>query len=112
MGDAYNDSKPRNAQAMAAWHRKHGPHSGARRPDVFDAINDYEEEQMEELKVRALPHAFVGDHVRIVDGGTHHMEQGRVVSRVNGQLGVVFHWDTAMAPKFYDPMHLEIINDR
>ena len=102
----------RNQFAREAWTRKAGPHSKARRPDVFDRINDYEEEEMEELKVRSLPHAFVGDHVRIVDGGTHHMEQGRVVSRVGGKLGVVFHWDTAMAPKFYDPMHLEIINDR
>lgn len=44
--------KGRSAPAVAAWNRKGGAHSGAKRPrggDVFDAINEYGEEELEEL---------------------------------------------------------------
>ena len=42
----------RNAYMLAALARKAGPHSGRRRPDVFDRINDYEEAEMSELQDR------------------------------------------------------------
>jgi hypothetical protein len=64
----------RNAYALAAQQRKAGPHSDARRPDVFDAINEYTDEQLEELKDRVrgmesmnpknCPDFGVGDRVR------------------------------------------------
>lgn len=42
----------RNVYAFLARQRKAGPHSERRRPDVFDAINEYDDEQLEELKAR------------------------------------------------------------
>ena len=104
--------KPRNAQAQAAWRRKAGAHSGARRPDVFDRINDYEEEEMEELKVRAMGFPNVGDRVRVVDGSRYNFEEGRITLRKDGMYGVVFDWDTAGIHHFVAPHHLEIVNDR
>lgn len=101
MTDAFND-KRRNAQALAARQRKAGPHSGRRRPDVFDRINEYEEEQAVQF-----PTPFVGERVRIVDGSVYHMEEARVVSRVKGKLGVIMEHDPTEKLHYFWPRHLE-----
>jgi hypothetical protein len=44
--------KKRNAQAVAAWSRKGGAHGGASRPDVFDLISEYGDDELEELARR------------------------------------------------------------
>jgi len=103
----------RNVYSFLARQRKAGPHSEAKRPerDVFDHINEYADEQCEELKARkvAQPFPFVGDRVRVVDGGPYHFEVGRVTVRKDGKFGVVFDWDMAGVATYYEPMHLEIV---
>jgi hypothetical protein len=61
------------------------------------------------MSLLSLGQAFVGDRVRVVDGGRFHFEEGRVVQRINGKMGVVFDWDENMHPYFVEAMHLEIV---
>lgn len=94
MSDAFNDSKPRNAQAMAAWQRKAGPHSG-RHADVFDRINEYDEEQFEELHARQNHRTFdVTARVRVTLPGPFLDEEGTIVSREMNRDGF-FVWGVA-----------------
>jgi hypothetical protein len=69
----------RNAHALAALQRKAGAHSDARRPDVFDRINAYNEARMEELQERARDYG-IGDYVRVLVDGPFHDCVGVVVS--------------------------------
>ena len=106
--------KKRSAPAVAAQSRKGGPHQeGSRRPDIFDDINEYEEEEMEELQERQAPPPFfdVGARVRVVAGDKFLGNDGRVVIRktVDGSLqyGVVFDWDQSMIPVYFCGKELE-----
>ena len=49
----YGNVKPRFAKYFARKKNSAGPHSTPRRPDVFDAIEEYEAEELEELKKRS-----------------------------------------------------------
>ena len=82
----------RNAYALAAQQRKAGAHSEAKRPekDVFDHINEYTDEQLEELKGREIATGKaplieqdfgVGDRVRIRVKGPFLWCEGLVVRR-------------------------------
>ena len=92
----------RNAYMLAALARKAGPHSGARRPDVFDDINEYTDEQLKELyerkgqshreivtgKAPLIEQDFgVGDRVRIRVQGPFLWCEGLVVKRDENLAG-------------------------
>ena len=107
--------KKRSAPAVAAQERKAGPHQeGSRRPDIFDDINEYEEEQLEELAERQTPPPFydVGERVKVVAGNRYVGSVGRIVLRsrdLDGSVmfGVVFDWDMNMMPVSFFGKELE-----
>lgn len=75
--------------------------------NVYDAINEYDDEQLEELKAR-WPNRDeiydVGEHVEIVRG-TWQYDQGRIVMRRQDKgdysYGVVFDWDVRMHVTYF-----------
>lgn len=80
----------RNAYAFAARFRRAGAHDSPRRPDVFDRINEYTEDEMDELKDREIVTGKapiiqqdfgVGDRVRIRVTGPYCWCEGLVVKR-------------------------------
>jgi len=80
----------RNAYAYASWRRKAGAHTEAKRPDVFDNINGYSEDDMSELKDRVLATQScqarqtdfdVGDRVLCVSDSPYCGCEGLVVKR-------------------------------
>ena len=86
----------RNAHAVAARKRKAGPHTEARRPDVFDKINTYEDKELTELAARMheMPSCGgldVGMDVKVMTG-EHDGLTGKIVSRMSGEYGVVFDY--------------------
>lgn len=76
----------RNVYALAAQQRKAGPHSDARRPDVFDRINEYEEADMQELRDRKRDFG-VGDRVLCVSDSPYCGCEGLVVRRDENAAG-------------------------
>ena len=70
----------RNAAGYAAWRRKAGAHSEARRPDVFDNINGYSEDDMKELRDRKRDFG-VGDRVQCISDSPYCGCEGLIVKR-------------------------------
>ena len=70
----------RNAYAYASWRRKAGAHTEAKRPDVFDNINGYSEDDMSELQDRKRDFD-VGDRVLCVSDSPYCGCEGLVVKR-------------------------------
>ena len=105
----------RNAHAVAARKRKAGPHTEARRPDVFDKINTYEDKELTELAARMheMPSCGgldVGMDVKVMTG-VHDGFIGRIVSRLtNDRLttyGIVFEDEPHMAALHFTLDELE-----
>jgi hypothetical protein len=104
----------RNVYAYLARKRKAGPHNpDVRRPDVFDRINSYDDEQLASLVARQSVRSFSLDStVRVLVPGPFLQEQGRVVvvePNVDGVLifGVVFEHHASGLPVYFTTNELE-----
>ena len=93
----------RNAYALAAQQRKAGAHTEAKRPekDVFDHINEYTEDDMEELKNRLRGMESMNPKNReIVTGKAPLIEQGfGVGDRVRVRVTGPFCWCEGLVVK-------------